>query len=164
MSLMYLRLVSFLITTYIMLTIGTSITTIYDVLLDNNMDISLTVPIVQGITSILVILYDSAIIYIIKKNTNNIDMKCWDFIPKNIGIAITITVLSLSCIMHLILFHLSVTFTTIKPKNKTMLPAIYAFAILSPLCDLSTYVVIYDSMVNGYFSPQEESDPLLSSI
>lgn len=161
MSLMYLRLVSFLITTYIMLTIGATITTIYDVILETNLDVSYVVPIVQGVTTIIVILYDLLLLYLIRRNSRRTDMRCWDFIPNNVAIGIITTILSLSCIMHVILFSLSLCYTSYETKDKTLLPAIYAFAILSPLCDFSTYVVIYDSMANGYLSPVEESVPLI---
>lgn len=159
MSLLYLRIVSFLITTYIMLTIGTTITTIYDVLLENNLDVSQVVPIIQGITTTSVIIYDSIFLFLIKKNSTRNELRCWDFIPHKIAMTIITTIFVLSCIMHVVLFSLSLDYT--RTKNKTLLPAIYAFAIISPLCDFSTYVVIYDSMVNGYFSPQEESTPLI---
>ncbi len=156
---MYLRLVAFLITTYIMLTIGTTITTIYDVVLESNLDVSEVVPITQGITTLLIIVYDIIFLFLIRRNIRRNDTKCCYFIPQKIALAIIYCVFTLSCIMHVVLFSLSLDYT--RTKNKTLLPAIYVFAILSPLCDITTYVTIYDSMTSGYFSPQEESDPLI---
>lgn len=160
---MYLRLVSLFITSYIMLTIGTTITTIYDVLLENNLDVSYVIPIVQGITSGLIIIYDIILLFIIRRNSRRNNARCWDFIPHRASMFIITTILFLSCIMHVILFSLSLDYTTrgVLTNDKTLLPAIYAFAIISPLCDFATYVVIYDSMANGYLSPMEESTPLV---
>lgn len=159
MSLVYLRIIAFLVTTYIMLTIGTTITTIYDVLLKNNLDVSEVVPIVQGLTTGFIIAYDCIFICLIRRNSSRRDLRCWDFIPHRIAMGIIISVFSLSCIMHIILFSLSLDYTS--NKSTELLPAIYVFSIISPLCDFSTYVIIYDSMANGYFSPQEESTPLV---
>jgi hypothetical protein len=118
--------IALLITSYILVTLCTTITTIYGMV--NMIDIMEVVPIVQGLTSGILLVYDIIILYLLHRRT------------KYIKLLICI-ILALSTIIHIALFSLTLSYFL--RRIELLLPFIYSITILSTIIDLMTYILVY---------------------
>jgi len=139
---------------------GTTLITMYNILVKNNTNDGRVVPIVQGIHMGMNLIYDFVFMYLISRNLRD-TRRCWGILPVKLTYGLITSIFILTWCSHTCVFGSSLGYYLY--SDTIALPIFYSSTLLSVFMDFSTYVVLYDSMVNGYFSRHgvEEETPLV---